>query len=1065
MGSQKWCGLAAVVVLLAAAGALAQSTPNAKWTFMVYLDADNNLEEVGIDDFLEMAEVGSTDNVQIVVQFDRVAGYSSEYGDWTGTKRFRVTAGMEPTTASAEEDLGEVNMGDSNSLVDFIDWAKDEYPADNYVLVLWNHGSGWHSPGPEAEPPAKAAESPVTAPTRESPFTAVCEDVTDADTLYNKEVRQALESAGADIRILAFDACLMGMLEVAYEMRDVADILVGSELTEPGPGWAYDTLLQDLVDDPEMTGNELAAAMVDHYMESYDNSSVNLSAIDLSKVAALAEATFDLGDSLVANWAHDDHTEMEQAATLVLNRLDEAVIANGFDPATTPNANGLAVYFPLQDVWFDDDYSPVNILFASGSWDEFVQQYYIAMESSWVRNIRLVVQSFDDGYGSNIDLGHFAELVVDPPVTIDYYTQEITSETSFEEVGTPRGWHADDTHWGYDLPFPFTYFGQSYSRICISSNGYILFQSSCASFSDYTNSEAEFIAQPMVAAMWDNIVTDETNQVGEDIYIEESAERVVIRWVGELYSSRHPVNLEMVLQSNGIIEFRYGSGNINLSPTIGISAGDGANYYLAPYNNVSNLGMAQTVRYVPVGLIDPPTSVSAAPGDGCGNVVLNWTASEGATGYKVFYREDQAGPPWAPLNDGDPASGESVGNVTSVAISGLAAGQTYHFAVTAFDADFESTYSESDSTLTGTTCAFRITSQVDEGAGELTCDPPGPTYTYGQIVNLTFKPTTCYRLRGWVGTDDDSSTSLNNTIRMTDDRAVGVDTVISTHVVKTKILGGHGRICCEPQQYSYQCGENIALTVQPEWGYRVRAWHGTDNDASTDTTNSFVVDDDKEIIVELEPVAYNLNINVPTGHGKVLTQPEGSNFGPGQTVLLMAVPDWDYRVKSWSGARYDNTTGYLNVVPMDGHKTVTVEFMKIPEFKPPDIVTYTLQANVADGEGRVEPDLKVCAPGETVTLLATPASGWRVKSWTGTDDDASTENFNVVTVDADTVVSVEFMPAPTPEGDPNDPNSGGSGGNQDPISAACAMLATVLLGAVLLGFLAIAAPGLRAKED
>lgn len=72
--------------------------PNAaEWTVLVYLDGDNNLESDAIDDFEEMARVGSTDQVHIIVQMDRIRspeGWDDRrYGNWDGTLRFRVEAG------------------------------------------------------------------------------------------------------------------------------------------------------------------------------------------------------------------------------------------------------------------------------------------------------------------------------------------------------------------------------------------------------------------------------------------------------------------------------------------------------------------------------------------------------------------------------------------------------------------------------------------------------------------------------------------------------------------------------------------------------------------------------------------------------------------------------------------------------------------------------------------------------------------------------------------------------------------------------------------------------------
>src|SRR5437867_4306380 len=91
----------------------------AEWTILMYMDADNNLEDAGIVDFKEMASVGSTSLVNIVVQFDRAVGYNNSYGDWTDAKRFLVAAGMDPTPTAAVQDLGEVDMADPATLVSF----------------------------------------------------------------------------------------------------------------------------------------------------------------------------------------------------------------------------------------------------------------------------------------------------------------------------------------------------------------------------------------------------------------------------------------------------------------------------------------------------------------------------------------------------------------------------------------------------------------------------------------------------------------------------------------------------------------------------------------------------------------------------------------------------------------------------------------------------------------------------------------------------------------------------------------------------------------------------------
>ncbi|MDY7031720.1 MAG: clostripain-related cysteine peptidase [Thermodesulfobacteriota bacterium] len=369
----------------------------ADWTFMVYLDADNNLESAGIDDFLEMASVGSDSNVNIVVQFDRISGYDTSYGNWTECHRFLVTSEMTPETANAVSDWGdgsggrEVNMADPQNLINFATWAMTNYPADNYALILWNHGGGWRD--------YNTADLPI--------YKAVCwDDTSGGDSLYMSEVKSALTSID-HVNLVGFDACLMGMIEVAYEIKDLASVMVASQETEPGDGWPYDTLLVDLAADPGMDAASLGAAIVTRYGEDYgSNSDTTQSAVDLiavdalaSTVDALAVAMMDSSKSEIAaarassqEYAYPEHidlynfaellsggssnTDVQTACANVMTAVQSAVIAN-FNGNLSPDSYGVAIYFPETIGSFDSDYNDSIIDFPAGTeWDEFLSWYY-----------------------------------------------------------------------------------------------------------------------------------------------------------------------------------------------------------------------------------------------------------------------------------------------------------------------------------------------------------------------------------------------------------------------------------------------------------------------------------------------------------------------------------------------------------------------------------------------------------------------------------------------------------------------------------------------------------------
>ena len=111
----------------------ADSTRN--WTIMVYLAGDNNLDSAGVVDLNEMKTIGTSDRVAVLAQFDRAGnkGVTTRYCLRKGTTLAR----------DAVLTLGETNMGDPRVLEDFVTWGVTNYPADHYLLVLWNHGAGW----------------------------------------------------------------------------------------------------------------------------------------------------------------------------------------------------------------------------------------------------------------------------------------------------------------------------------------------------------------------------------------------------------------------------------------------------------------------------------------------------------------------------------------------------------------------------------------------------------------------------------------------------------------------------------------------------------------------------------------------------------------------------------------------------------------------------------------------------------------------------------------------------------------------------------------------------------
>lgn len=246
--------------------ALAAKTPAPTWTFMVYLDCDNNLDTFGPINLQQMSNgltAGADDN--IVVLMDRLNLPAYVY----------LVTHEEITTVKS---LGEVDMGSPETLTWFINFTVASFPAVHYFLDMWDHGGG---------------------------YAGTCWDESSGNHLTPHQVETAIVNAesasGTRIDVVGFDACLMGMAEVAYELKDTTDIVIGSEMLTPGYGWPYAQLMTYLSVNPSIDPKALSIELVNEYIASYPKVKVQLSAIDEASISGFAESLDNFANILTAN--------------------------------------------------------------------------------------------------------------------------------------------------------------------------------------------------------------------------------------------------------------------------------------------------------------------------------------------------------------------------------------------------------------------------------------------------------------------------------------------------------------------------------------------------------------------------------------------------------------------------------------------------------------------------------------------------------------------------------------------------------------------------------------------
>ncbi len=331
------------------------------WTIFVYM-CGSDLESGGgmaSMDIQEMLNADGSDNVRFVVE---TGGSSEWYIDDINSgekQRFVIQNGDIELVGSADA----TNMGDNQTLVDFLNWGVENYSADKMGVVFWNHGGG--------------------------SISGVCfDELSDNDSLSLRELDTALLNVSGNMtdrfEFIGFDACLMGTLETANVLATYANYMYGSQELEPGGGWDYTAIGSTLAYNPEYDGAQLGEALCDAYYsacdEGGDGDMATLAVTDLSKVDDLiisfntfaqelynaTESSQDLSnivraiesaDNFGGNNKTEGYTNMVDLGEIVsacgldsssdvISALEDAVVYK-VSGSNHYKAGGLSVYYPL----------------------------------------------------------------------------------------------------------------------------------------------------------------------------------------------------------------------------------------------------------------------------------------------------------------------------------------------------------------------------------------------------------------------------------------------------------------------------------------------------------------------------------------------------------------------------------------------------------------------------------------------------------------------------------------------------------------------------------------------
>ncbi|MCD4785937.1 MAG: hypothetical protein K8T10_19125 [Candidatus Eremiobacteraeota bacterium] len=383
--------------------------PKKKWLFMNYVAADCNLTKYQLNNLDQQEKVGSDSDTHIVAYVD-VGPHPAPMdhgtkegeqtpGQWQGCRTLYITKDDEVGKLNSEiiEEHGDkVDMSSPATLKKFVVDAMKRFPADNVALIFNDHGGG---------------------------FTGAMSDESDGDFMSLPQMRQALteaqEETGKKLDIIGFDACLMAGTEIAYELKEVGNILLAAEENEGGPGWTYDSMLggRTLGQAIQRTQNNLHkginvspyefAKVVVEVNEQHNDDIPTFSATDMYRMDFLKNTTEKLAQAIKktddkqaikdaigvtenygGGWSpYNDMRDLhhlsrnivektadeavKKAALNVTKAVEEVVFANEVNPETHPESKGLHIYAPTEGS-FGEDYTALQ--FAKDThWDEAIE--------------------------------------------------------------------------------------------------------------------------------------------------------------------------------------------------------------------------------------------------------------------------------------------------------------------------------------------------------------------------------------------------------------------------------------------------------------------------------------------------------------------------------------------------------------------------------------------------------------------------------------------------------------------------------------------------------------------
>lgn len=290
--------------------------PEKEWTVMAFINARNDVALPGLLELNELEKVGTTGSVNVVAEFAKMKINTLDFTS-NANRRYLLQQDSSELIVKSPVLLERqnVDMGDYRNVVDFVQWTKKYFPARHYVLIIWDHGTGF------VDPMKNVAVAP-TGTSGAAGTKAISFDFVTKNHITTPELAELLRQSGK-LDVLVLNACLMLNAEVSYELKDYAPVTLGSEEVMSAAGFDYADFLAKLNDAPGSTAEQAADILAKGYIAFYQSNNMG------AHVTALRPGKMNAFGAKLSEWVT---LAMKVKDTAALNAARDGVIRFELDP-------------------------------------------------------------------------------------------------------------------------------------------------------------------------------------------------------------------------------------------------------------------------------------------------------------------------------------------------------------------------------------------------------------------------------------------------------------------------------------------------------------------------------------------------------------------------------------------------------------------------------------------------------------------------------------------------------------------------------------------------------------